>query len=357
MKEGEISLRDIFLLIKEVYTYLLSKWLVISLAFIIGGTLGVVYASKKKPVYSSACTFVLEDGGGGGRLGQYSGLASMVGIDLGSGGGGIFQGDNIIELYKSRTMIEKTLLSEIKVSGRGVLLIDVYLNSKNLRKTWAKDPTLSKLTFGGGKDTFTRLQDSVLGIVINDIKKNYLIVAKPDKKLSIIKVEVKASDENFSKFFNDLIVKNVNDFYVKTKTKKSLENVEILQQKTDSVRAVMNGAIYAAVAVSDATPNLNPTRQIQRVAPMQRAQFSAETNKTILGELVKNLEMSKIALRNETPLIQVIDKPVFPLESEKFSKLRGLAFGGLLTSSLVIGLLLTRRLYNRVCNDQLEVEK
>ncbi|PTS96251.1 lipopolysaccharide biosynthesis protein, partial [Pedobacter sp. HMWF019] len=98
----------------------------------------------------------------------------------------------------------------------------------------------------------------------------------------------------------------------------------------------------------DATPNLNPTRQTQRTAPVQRSQFSAETNKAILSELVKNLEMSKISLRKETPLIQVIDVPIFPLQKEKFSKLKGIVLGGALAGFLTLFILLFKKILNSV---------
>src|SRR5690606_27628587 len=146
-----------------------------------------------------------------------------------------------------------------------------------------------------------RLQDSVLGRIVEAIDRNYLEVSKPDKNLSIIEVKVQAKDEAFAKVFNNEIVKTVNDFYVQTKTKKSLENLAILQHQTDSVKVVLEGAIYSTAATLDATPNLNPTRQVLRT-PVQRSQFSAEANRAILMELIKNLEMAKMALRKETPL-------------------------------------------------------
>jgi len=354
-RSGEVSLKELFLKLREWYRYLWSKWLIILVCGLIGGVLGLTYALVKKPVYTATTTFVLESGdGSASTLGQYAGIASMVGIDLGGGGGGIFQGDNIIELYKSRTMIEKTLLTEVEVEGKRQLLIDRYIDFNKLREGWDEVPELKGLRFTASKEqSVSRLQDSIINEIRKEINKNYLTVAKPDKKLSIINVEIRAKDEVFAKLFNDQLVKNVNDFYVQTKTKKSLDNVAILEQKTDSVRAVMNGAIYSTAAVADATPNLNPTRQAQRTAPMQRSQFSAETNKAILGELVKNLEMSKMALLKETPLIQVVDKPVFPLESERFGKAKGIILGGLLFGFLTVVILLFRKVYMNIMSNEL----
>lgn len=332
--------------VKQWYRYLLSKWFKIILAGLICSAAGLIYALVKKPVYSAVTTFVLENTeGAGGGLAQYASLANMIGIDLPEGGGGIFEGDNIIDLYKSRTMIKKTLLSEINFNGKKQLLIDRYVDFNRLREKWEKETGMEDLQFKTYSSNSNRLRDSIVNETIRDINKNYLTVEKPDKKLSLIKVEVKARDEAFALNFNEQIVKNVNDFYVRTKTKKLLGNIGILQKKTDSVRTVMNSAIHSAASISDATPNLNPTRGgVQRAAPVQRSQFSAETNKTILGELIKNLEMSRIALLKETPLIQVIDEPEPPLDVKEIGILTGLLVGMLLGCFLMTVLVMVKRI-------------
>lgn len=356
----ELSLKDLVISIKRWISFLLKRWYIIFSFGVVGGILGFTYAYFEKPVYTAVTTFVLEDDKSSvGGLGSIAGLASMAGVDLGAGGGGIFQGDNILELYKSRTMIQKALLTEVNHDGRKELLIDEYIRINNMRDAWADKPGLKDLRFtsksGDQKPglplQFSRLQDSILTEVVDDVNKSYLKVAKPDKKLSIISAEVSSKDEYFSKAFNEQIVKNVNDFYIQTKTKKSLENVLILQQKVDSVRTVMNGAIYSAASVADATPNMNPTRLTQRVAPMQRSQFSAETNKLMLSELVKNLELSKISLRKETPLIQVIDSPTFPLKKSRVGKVKGMVLGGIVFSLLSVLLIGSREFVKDLMKD------
>jgi len=358
--DQEISLRDLFIKIHNGFYYVWSKWLTLIFIGIIGGILGFAYAYFKTPQYVATTTFVLESGeGSAGGLGQYSGLASLAGIDINTDGGGIFQGENIFELYKSRNMIEKSLLTPL-FENSDSLIIDRYINMNKLREKWIENPKLAQMKFkkydiAQINDTIPlkndRVRDSILENITENINKNYLTVGKPDKRLAIIRVDVKSKDEVFSKAFNDAIVKNVNDFYVQTRTKKSMNNLQILQRQTDSVRSVMNGNIYTAASISDATPNLNPTRQIQRVAPTQRAQFSAETNKAILSSLVQNLEMTKMTLLKETPLIQVLDSPRFPLQYQKLSVVKGTVIGAFLAGIFGVLFFLTKRVFKAIMRE------
>lgn len=348
----EVALKELIFKVREWHAYLVSRWVLIVCFCVFGGLIGLAYSKFQKPLFTATTTFVLEESDSEGGLGKYAGLASMVGVDIGGQGGTIFQGDNILELYKSRAIIQKSLLKEVEYNGKKQLLIDRYIEFNKLRKRWEKYPALKNIQFKttdtAKRTGFTRLQDSIIGTIIFDINKNYLIVEKPDKKLSFIKADVIAPDEFFAKLFNEQIVKNVNDFYVQTKTKKSLENITILQQKTDSVRSVMNGAIYAAARVADATPNLNITRQVQREAPVMRSQFSAESNKVILAELIKNLELAKISLKKDEPLIQVVDEPIFPLVVTKLSAIKGTFAGIVIAGFLIVSFLLLKKIISEV---------
>ena len=80
-----------------------------------------------------------------------------------------------------------------------------------------------------------------------------------------------------------------------------------------------------------------------RRAPSARRQVDVQANTAILTELVKQNEMAKVALRKETPLIQIIDQPILPLPKQKFGKAKGIVLGGFLGGFLIILLLLVRR--------------
>jgi hypothetical protein len=327
--EDEISLKDLILKIKEWFKFLLSKWKTILLAGILGGALGLTYAFFKKPVYTAETTFVLEEGESGGGLGQYAGLASIVGIDLGGSGGGVFQGDNILELYRSRKMLEKTLLSKDTFNNKLETLINRYIEYNNLREKWNDKPQLQNISFNIPKNKFTVHHDSIINQIVKDFNKSSLQVTKPDKKLSIIKVAFKSKDQLFAKSFSNNLVQNVNDFYVTTKTKKSAENLEVLQNQADSVRTVLNNSLGGVAALVDANPNINSAYQSLRV-PTQKRQVDVQASGAIYQEIVKNLELAKVAFRRDKPLIQVIDEPVLPLENDILGTAKGIILGGFL---------------------------
>lgn len=347
MDSDEISLKEVILKLQEWWKYLLGQWKLIILVAFIGSLLGLGYAFTQKPIYKAEFSFVLEDEKSGGGLGGALGLASQFGLDLGGGGGGgIFAGDNLLELMKSRSMVQKALLSPINVNGESQSLADYYINIREMREGWEGKAILASLSYPVNADInqFNRIKDSVLMSMHQDVIKNLLTVAKLDKKLSILKVAVQSEDELFSKAFTEALVSEVSQFYVETKTKKSTANVSILQHQTDSVRNQLNRAISGVAQSNDDVPNLNAARQVLRSSTQQR-QIDVQANTAILTELVKNLELSKLSLRKETPLIQVIDKPILPLPVERFGKAKGILLGGFLAGFLVVIGLIGRRVF------------
>ena len=341
----EISLKELIEKGKEWFNYLLSQWKIIVLAGIIGAALGLAYSFSKKPIYTATLSFALEDEKGGGGLGGALGLASSFGIDLGSGGGSIFTGSNLTELFKSRAMVEKTLLSPVVLNGKTVSLAEMYIQNNKWRDKWKDKPKLSALQFlpDTKRKYFTREHDSILGVMYQDLSKTGLSVGQKDKKISIITIDVNSTNELFSKYFTEALVKEVSDFYVTTKSKKARMNMDILERQTDSIRRELNGAITGVAVANDNTFGLNPAMNVRR-APSARRQVDVQANTAILTELVKQTELAKVTLRKETPLIQVIDQPILPLKKEKVSKIKGLFFGAILAAFLVLVYLTVRRI-------------
>ncbi len=348
IEQDEISLKELIQKIKDWIGYLKTQWKIIFAIASLGAIIGFVYAQFQKPTYQATSTFVLEEDKGGG-IGGAMGLASSFGLDLGGGGGGLFTSTNIIELMKSRLVVEKTLLNSVQIGGKEMSLADYYIQINQLREAWNKKPSLANLSFPANADRtkFTLIQDSVLQVISAGLTKNNLTIAQKDKKVSIISLTVKTENELFSKLFCEQLLKETSDFYIETKSKKSRLNVEILQHQADSIRAELNSAITGVAAASDNVYNLNPAFNVKRT-PSTRRQVDVQANTAILTQLVAQLELSKVNLRKETPLVQLIDRPILPLEKEKVGRIKTFLLGGFLAGFLTVLFLVFGELYRKL---------
>lgn len=188
-----------------------------------------------------------------------------------------------------------------------------------------------------------------MGTFCTYINKHYLDIDKPNKDGSIIEVTCTAPDALFAKKFTEGLVKHVSLFYIQTKTQRASRNVELLEARLDSVRRAYLGALYGTAISTDL--NLNPARAVVSVPAINK-----QTQAQILGaeyaELVKNLEIAKMTLLQETPLIQVIDKPILPLKEMRIGKIKGTIFGGIISTILAIFALMIKRVYEDVMKEE-----
>ncbi|MBS1504585.1 MAG: exopolysaccharide biosynthesis protein, partial [Bacteroidetes bacterium] len=86
-----------------------------------------------------------------------------------------------------------------------------------------------------------------------------------------------SKDELFAKEFVGKLVQDVNDFYIQTKTKKTAQNVAVLQHQADSVKAVLDASINGVATASDENPNPNPLLLTLRV-PSQKKQVDVQAS-------------------------------------------------------------------------------
>jgi hypothetical protein len=53
-------------------------------------------------------------------------------------------------------------------------------------------------------------------------------------------------------------------------------------------------------------------------------------------------------LRKETPLIQVIDSPILPLEKHRIGRIRSFILGGFLACFIAIAVLAVKRIFKKI---------
>ncbi|TDX00057.1 lipopolysaccharide biosynthesis protein [Dinghuibacter silviterrae] len=327
--KNEISLKEIILRVGEWVRYLVSKWLILLIAGIAGGGIGLAYAFLKQPTYTGALTFVLSNES---RAGGLSSIAGQFGIDIGSEGenSGAFEGENITQLLKSERIIRGAIFKT--VPPRGTLLINLIGEKSGLFRRWMQNERVSGL-IPFSADTTVPIQDSLISVLHGYIMKNYLDISKPDKKLSFYLVSATTPDEDISIYLTRYLVEEAAHLYIETKTATAKANLDMLQHEADSLRIKLEGAIYSTANKVDNTFNLNPALQVQR-APVQQHQIQSQVLGTAYGEVIRNLEIAKITLQKEMPLYQIIDEPRTPLVRMKFGKLKGIILGGLIAGIL-----------------------
>lgn len=350
--QDEVSFYKMMVQIKDYYHYLLSKWVIIVIFGLSSALIGFGLSFVLKPKYTAHLSFALieKTSGGGGLID----LASSFGLGglLSGGGNGAFSGDNLLEILKSQHAIQKTLLTPVDYNGKKQTLSDIYIDINNYRDAWKKKPLLKDLNFPVGQErsTFSREQDSILYIFYFKILNGGdLQIARKDKKISIVNIDFKSKDEQFSKLFVQSLMAQTYEFYKETKTAQSRQNINIMEAKADSVKQLYEAALYQGARISQV--NINKALQIAAV-PRIKQESNAQLYGTVYAEILKNLETLKLDLARETPIVQLIDEPIYPLKVEKLGKLKGIVLGGFLGGFLIVIYLIVRRYFKSLVKNE-----
>ncbi len=312
----------------------LRKWWLLLLAGVAGGLAGIFYASVQKPRYESRLTFSLDAGATEGALSSAMNLAAQFGLGIGAGQS-MFDGDNILEIMKSRRMVESVLLTTDSFAGKPQTLIQFYLDHTGLGAAYARKPHLSKISFPPGitRSGLSYLQDSILYNVYLSFVKENLVASRPDKKLGIYEVKVVSLNEQFSKVFTDRLVETTTAFYTEITSKKDRETLEILEQRVASLKGEVGTSIQSRAGSQDA--NVNPAFAAAQV-PAMRQQYNIQAYGEAYKEMFKTLEMARYQYLKKIPLLQIIDHADYPMRRIKPGKLRTGMLTGVLSVMLAM---------------------
>ncbi|MBD3747870.1 MAG: hypothetical protein IE931_00090 [Sphingobacteriales bacterium] len=336
-QEENFSFKKLLIERKSEIVYLWKhKWMIIGIG-LIGGVLGLILSFFWPITYTARLTFVVEDAKpSGGSL--VSALAGQFGFDLSSLGGasGVLAGDNVEQLLRSNTILKSTLLTSYG-DAQHHTLADIYATKNKLKEAWEKKYLKdgSTLSFPSNTLNYTRLQDSLLQDIEKRIQKDGLSIAKPDKKLSFFELTTTMKDERLAQLLCIRVLNQGADFYIRTKTKRLKTNVDRLQTRADSLTDLLNLKTYQASSSNKNLLDVNPAYPTAKVGTEVKERDKLVLS-TIYSEVVKNLEISKTMLMQETPTVQIVDQPELPLQKNRLKWWKGIIygvfFGALITS-------------------------
>ena len=358
-KKPSVSLNDVIIVVKRYWKYIWKKkWIVVA-AGLICAVLGYIYVYNKTIKYTAVYVFTV-----GGDNPATSGLSITYLLGMGGGSMSAFSGDNVLELLKSRNMVENTLLSPCEYQGDTITFMEYVLICDSVREKCAEgkiDASDEKLTsicdvsypYGQDRKCFTRAQDSILMIVSSGMIKDNIFVSRRDKKLSYMEYQYTCPNEEFAMRFSAAHLKTAADFYTETKTSLSRKNLESFQQKADSVRRELDKTIAKSSAFYDGHRNASGSFV---TAQLKKYEIDIQVLTTTYQEIEKNIKVLELDLARETPLIQIIDEPFYPLPNDKMRKLKGFIMGGFLGGFLSC-LTLIAMLYLSEIKKKLETEE
>ena len=338
---NEIQLKDILIKISDYKVYLFSKKFTIIVISVISLVLGIVFGLLSDKKYTAELTFVVENQEGlGGSLGSMSGLASQFGFDISGSSSSTFSQNNILELLKSRGVIEATLMQTRKVDRIDDLLIEHYLNLNNIKDSWKTDKDFNSFSFHG---ILSQLNDSVSGVVWKNIISDNLVVKLQTDEANIINLSYVSKNEDFAKIFVETLIEQMSKMYITHQTAQASKTLNFLTSRSDSVFMELKIVEEEFAKVKDINQRI--VKASGRLKELQLMR-SVEVLNTMYLEITKNLEISKLTLLNQTPIIQIIDRPILPLELEKKSIIFLGVLGAFLGSFLSILFYIFRKLFD-----------
>lgn len=303
--------------VRQAIHLLRRAWLRILIYGVIFALSCTAYFFFKKPTYSAEISFVLDEQAAQNARNDFSDLQVNLGIGIRQAtdaSGSMFSTlNNVTELIGSRVLIEKTLKSAVNVNGRNIVLADFFLDSLNFREVWMSDDKYPAVNFA--KDTTDEkvqiYKNGIMQRIYELVKNKYIIIDKRGKNTTIISATCTSQNELFSKVFIEGLIRNTEAYYTETKTQRAKMNLDLIAQRTDSIRAVYYAALVGRAAFTD--ENLNPARQLAVVSSEKR-QTDILILRTAYIELSHSLELAKSTLSHETPLFQYLDTPKLPLK-------------------------------------------
>jgi len=251
-----------------------------------------------------------------------SGIAGVLGQFGLGGGSGESNLDKIIELSRSRSIMEKTIFSEGQVDGSTGLMANHLIATMEAEKQWkgkgllpfGKDDGLNLEGFRfkhTKSDSFSLLEKKALKRVHRYLMGKELLGAAFQSYYSelsgIMNFDLYTSNPELSVKLVKSHFQNLSDFYLEKNSEKQAKDFKIIKTKYDSIEQLKLG--------------------------------------TMLGEAEKQYQLAQFALENKSAFIQVIDEPMLPLRPVNKGKLYYFLLGGLLGGIFSVAYTILKKAY------------
>lgn len=313
----EFSIQEIFDSILLILRHLRRNLLAFSLCIILGFLLVTLYQWRKDVLYTANLKCMLSDDIGG-QLSGISGVLGQLGIPVPSGKYNI---DKLLEIARSRKIIEAVLFHEATIDDSQALLANHIIDAYDLNKQWSSsNPDLKNFRYNHGDiENFGPAENMALlklyRLIVgseNDRSESLLVLdyGKTDYLMSF---RMSSPNPELSVQFVNILYDELSAFYDRASNEKQYITFNHILQKKDSIQNRLSFLEMKSAGNRD------------RSLGMVGSQLSAEQSeiatqifilRSALAKAEENLMIAEFTLKNRSSLIQLIDRPILPLSAD-----------------------------------------
>ena len=344
--DDEITLKELILKIGEYWRELWRNWWLIGLIAVPFIAYKAFDAITTEPIYPAVLTFMVDEDEGN----SLAGMSSILGqIGLGGIRRGKYNLDKILEISKSRRVLQMALFRKSDLGSGEDYLANHLIRQFDLHKKWQDDTSGLQgfLYTRGDVSRFNALEFAVLkklqGLLNGNESKDGIYFTSYNEDTGIMTLRIDSPTEALSIALVDTIFSRLTVYYVEKSTEKATDTYDLMKEKTDSLAAALKAAEFSLASFVDQNQNVFSARE----GTLKRTRLASNVQRLQLmhGEALKNLEFADFSLKNKTPFITLIDDAIPPIQAVAPSLLLSLVIGGILGCMVGITFILGRKIY------------
>ena len=311
--QSDVALKQVILLVKDLFRYIKRKWWVIALGAVLFGMLGLLFSKVTVPQYQAYASFTTESGGSSSALSSAMAMAGSLGISTGSSSG--FTNELLVGMVQSRRVIKKAMLQTALVDDTLDLLVNHYIRLYGYESDWEEHETLATFKFENSRlPKLTALEDSLLSIFFDEILNDFMFVEYAPE-IAMVTIELTTKSEGFSKYLCKNLLDIAGEYFLENETAQQRENIEVIQNRNDSIFKELKAAELRLAQWQD-----SKKRVMKAEGHLEELEYTR--NVMILNEIyatsVSSLEMANFELMQQTPVMIVVDDPRFSVSVNDF---------------------------------------
>jgi hypothetical protein len=258
---------------------------------ILVGCANAYLVKQKPPIYTSySKIFPLSTGGGNDASSM---IRSQFGLGPTSDEGRFY---NVNELLKSNTL-SRSIVQYPTNDASNLKLYEWIIKDYNEGKYWNSD----KINLS--KDSMENI------ITASHLVRNQVIIKT--EKSEFTAINVTANNSQLALRINECVLSSLSDFYIQSKTQKARKDLESIKDLQDSLYKALDAVQRASLGFQD------DTKYLVKDAPLL-PKLKLEQLREEITEAYKvtatTRQNANFRLLNESPIFQVLDKPVGPVD-------------------------------------------